>query len=83
MGSRARPRNVIRLVERRPDESIVEQLEKLLEDARAGLIAGLLIAVHYGGQEYGYSGAGSMCSDPARGIAAAHRLATKLLHHNG
>lgn len=74
--------NVVRLAERRPNREIVEQLQDLLNDAAAGRIAGAIVAVHYGGAEYGYLGSGTMCSDPTRGIAAAHRLATKLLHHN-
>jgi hypothetical protein len=54
----------------------------MLKDAMSGKIVGLLAAVHYGGKEYGYSGTGSLCSNPSLGIAAAHRLATKLLHAN-
>lgn len=73
---------VVRLVERQPDRDTVHQLEALLEEAKAGKIVGLLAAVHYGGSAYAYLGSGSMCSDPSRGLAAAHRLATKLLHQN-
>jgi hypothetical protein len=47
-----------------------------------GEIVGIVAAVHYGGRDYGYIGSGSMCEHPNIGIAAAHRLATKLLHTN-
>ena len=54
----------------------------MLQDAMEGKLVGLIAAVHYGGREFGYVGAGSMCECPTLGIASAHKLATKLLHHN-
>lgn len=76
------PQTVIKLVERRRDEELVRQLQQMLSDAVAGNIIGMVAAVHYGGREYSYIGTGSMCEHPNMGIAAAHRLATKLLHAN-
>jgi hypothetical protein len=57
-------------------------LQALLEEARQGKVVGFIAAVHYGGKEFGYVGSGSMCDCPTLGIASAHKLATKLLHHN-
>ena len=74
--------SVIRLVERRRDLQTVMQLQDLLQQAMEGKIVGLVASVHYGGCEFGYIGSGSMCNNPAVGIAAAQKLATKMLHLN-
>lgn len=60
----------------------MRQLQALLQDAVDGKVIGIIAAVHYGGREFGYVGAGSMCENPPLGIASATKLATKLLHHN-
>ena len=75
--------NVVRLAERRVDQQTIRYLQGLLQAAMRGEIAGIVAAVHYGGREYSYLGSGSMCDHPSMGIAAAHRLATKLLQTNG
>lgn len=76
------PPSVIQLVERRRDPRTIRQLELLLRDALAGRLIGLVAAAHYGGRDYAYAGTGSLCEHPNLGVAAAHRIATKLLHPN-
>ena len=76
------PPTVLQLVERQRDPKIVQQLQIMLRDAKAGKIAGVIAAIHYGGREFSYIGSGSMCDCPTLGIASAHKLATKLLHPN-
>jgi len=73
---------VLRLVEKQPDPTIVEQLRDLLRDAETGRIRGLLASAHYGGNHYGYYGGGTMCSNQTIGLAAIYNLATKLLTDN-
>lgn len=77
------PPTVIQLVERRRDLQTIKQLEQLLRDAVAGRIVGVIAAAHYGGRDYAYLGTGSMCEHPNLGVAAAQKLATKLLQTNG
>ena len=80
-----RPRshvNVLRLVEKQPDPTIIEQLRDMLRDAENGRIRGLLASAHYGGSSYGYYGGGTMCSNQTIGLAAVCNLATKLLTGN-
>lgn len=70
---------VLRLQRRQPDVQVVERLEEILAEARAGNIIGLAMAVHYGGNSYGYMGAGSLVSNPELGIAASTRLKQRFL----
>lgn len=76
------PATVLRLTDKQRDPKIVLHLQSMLQDAMEGKVAGLLVAVHYGGKEFAYIGAGSMCDCPTLGIASAHKLATKMLHAN-
>lgn len=70
---------VLRLQKRQPDLKVVERLEELLVEARAGNIVGLAAAVHYGGNGYGYIGSGSLVENPELGIAASIRLKQRFL----
>ena len=70
---------VLEFQRRQPDSAIVGYLEKLLEDARRGELVGIMIATHYGGKEFGYTGAGTLVSNPALGLGATLRLTQKLL----
>lgn len=71
-------RSLVRVVERRVDERIVQYLETLLEDARNGKVVGLLATVHYGKDDFAYTGAGSFCDQPSIGAVALTRLAERL-----
>lgn len=73
---------MLRLVERQPDEEIIEQLRDMLKDAEKGRVVGILAAAHYGGNHYGYYGGGTMCTNPAVGLMAIYNLTTKLLTAN-
>lgn len=48
------------------DQAITLQLQQLLQLAMAGEIKGLVVGVHYGGEEYAYAGSGTFCQQPAR-----------------
>ncbi|MBU3577513.1 hypothetical protein [Polynucleobacter sp. UK-Kesae-W10] len=51
----------------------------MLEEAEQGEIVGIIAAVHYGGDEQGFFGSGTMCSIPTMGLHALLNLAKKLL----
>ena len=77
--SLSQPNSGLELARRRVDAGIVERLEALLEDAKAGRIVGAVAALHYGGREYTFVGSGSLCDDPRLGLHAIATLARKLL----
>ena len=56
----------------------MDYLKQLLHEAERGEIVGIIAACHYGGTEFGYTGAGSMARNPALGIGATFRLAQSL-----
>lgn len=70
---------VLRLQRMQPDMQVVERLEEILADARAGKVVGLAMAVHYGANAYGYFGAGSLVDKPELGLAASTRLKQRFL----
>ena len=72
-------KNVLHLVRREPDSSIIEYLKALLEQAERGAILGVVAAVHYGSDEFGYVGAGSLVDNSVLGLGAMLRLSQKLL----
>jgi len=63
----------------RVDPNTVLQLETILDEARSGSIVGVVASVHYGGLDYGFIGAGSLCDDPRLGLHAIATLAKKML----
>ena len=69
-----KPAVVLQLQRKQPDLQLVERLEQLLAEARAGKVVGMTAAVHYGGAAYEYFGFGSLVDNPDLGIAAAARL---------
>lgn len=79
MPSRRPSQPLVELAPRRADTTVVEHLEALLEEAKAGRISGAIAAVHYGGREYAYLGSGSLCEDPRLGLHAVASLAKKML----
>lgn len=80
MGSINPPKtNVIALQRRQPDEDVVEYLRQLLQEAERGEVVGIIAACHYGGSDFGYTGAGSLVKNSAMGMGAAFRLAQNLL----
>lgn len=58
---------------------VVERLEQLLAEARAGEIVGLAVAAHYGGNGYGYIGSGPLVENSEIGIAASICLKRRFL----
>ncbi len=74
--------SALRLVERQLDARTVEILRSVLADAISGRAVGVLVAVHYGAEEFGFAGSGSVCETPSIGVAAACTLATRLLKTN-
>ena len=48
------------------DQAITLQLQQLLQLAMAGEIKGLVVGIHYGGEEYAYAGSGTFCQQPNR-----------------
>ena len=57
----------------------MEYLKQLLQEAERGEIVGIIAACHYGGPDFGYTGAGSLTTNPALGLGATYRLAQNLL----
>lgn len=47
------------------DQQMTLQLQKLLQQSQNGEIKGLIVAVHYGAQDFGFAGSGSFCKQPA------------------
>ena len=78
----ADPPSVLQLVARQRDPKIIQHLQAMLQDAIDGKVVGVIASVHYGGREFSYLAAGSMCDCPTLGIASALKLKTKLLQHN-
>lgn len=72
MGSSAA--SVVHLVRRPAQDETVENLRSLLREAEKGNLVGLVAAVHYGGQQFGYIGSGSLCSNPVLGVGALTML---------
>lgn len=70
---------VVQLGGVRPDQQTIAYLKQLVEEAESGRAIGLIAAVHYGGSDYGYTGAGSLCANPALGVYALSVLQSKLL----
>lgn len=54
-------------------------VDELRSAAASGAVVGIMIAVHYGGGEFGYMGAGTLTETPTLGLGATLRLAQKLL----
>ena len=75
--ARPPPNNVVRLAPRRPNAELIEYLRGALQDAERGLVIGFVGASHYGGDDYHLIGLGSLCDQPALGLAATHRLIKK------
>lgn len=75
MSSAAR---IVRLVEKRPDGRIIEQLRTLLMEAEQGKLIGFLAVGHYGGREYSYFGSGSFCDHPTIGLGALTILKARI-----
>ena len=71
--------NVLHLARRQPDKTIVQYVDELRSAAASGAVVGIMIAVHYGGGEFGYMGAGTLTETPTLGLGATLRLAQKLL----
>lgn len=61
------------------EQQIVLQLQQLLQQAMSGQIQGLLVAVHYGGQEFGYGGVGSFCKQPNLAMAPVQHFTDRFL----
>lgn len=70
---------VISLLKRQPDKDVVEYLRQLLDEAERGEIVGVVAACHYGGDDFGYTGAGSLVMNAPMGMGAAMRLSQHLL----
>lgn len=47
------------------EQQITLQLQQLLQQSMAGEVQGLIVAVHYGGQQFGFAGAGTFCKQPS------------------
>ena len=77
--SEARLAQVVDLAEWRRETETVGHLRKLLTDAEAGKLTGLLIAAHYSDGDMVYIGSGSLCQTPVLGVAAAQHLLNKML----
>lgn len=65
---------VVRLVKNQSDEDIVEQLRILIEEAARGEVVGLILAAHYGGDEFSFAGSGSFCGQLHMAATALHQL---------
>lgn len=72
-----RSTRLVQLVSNEVDRRIVEQLQSLLDEANRGEIVGLIVAAHYGADEYSYSGAGSFCSQPHLAAGALRNLSER------
>lgn len=70
-----RPRApAVRLVKSQSDQDILEQLRILLEEAARGEVVGLIVAAHYGGDEFSFAGSGSFCLQPHLAATALRQL---------
>lgn len=68
---------VVQLVKSQADQNIIDQLRILLDEAIRGEVVGIMVAAHYGADEYSYAGAGSFCEQPHLAAGALRELSER------
>lgn len=68
---------LMHVVRKRTDQQLLEVLDCIVSDVKLGRVSGIIIAAHYGADEFSYAGAGSFCDHPLLAAQALKHLSGK------